>query len=62
MEEIILKERKFREDLTKLINNSQIPAVMIISILKDALPQLVELEELQYNKAKESTQKLEKGE
>ena len=58
MEELILKERKFREDLAELINKSEIPAIMMTTVFKEALSQLIELEEIQYKKAKENTEKI----
>ena len=35
MEELIIKEKKFREEIAELINNSEIPAIMIKPILKE---------------------------
>ncbi len=51
MEELIIKEKEFREKIVELINNSGIPAIMIKPILKELYEQLNVLEVQQYNKA-----------
>ncbi len=51
MEELIIKEKKFREEIAELINNSEIPAIMIKPILKELYEQVSILEIQQYNKA-----------
>ncbi len=51
MEELIIKEREFREKLVELINSSNLPAFIIKPTLKDLYEQVNILEEQQYNKA-----------
>ena len=51
MEELIIKEKEFREKIAELINNSGIPAIMIKPILKELYEQLNILEVQQYNNA-----------
>lgn len=50
MEELILKEREFKEKIVEVINNSNLPAFIIKPTLKDLLGQ-IELLEQQYQKA-----------
>ena len=57
MEELLMNERKLREDLATLINNCNLPAVMIKPIIKELFEQLVQLEEQQYQKALEEQNK-----
>ena len=60
MEEIIINERKFREDFANLINNAKLPAIVIKPILKDIFEQLTIQEEQQYDLAIKNMEK--KGE
>lgn len=53
MEEIILRERETKEKIMNAINESQLPAVLLKSILKEFLEQIVVLEQKQYEKAVE---------
>lgn len=53
MEELILKEREVREQLVELVNNSQLPAIILKPMFKEVLEQLNIIEETQYNQAKE---------
>lgn len=51
MEELILKERKFKEDLVNLVNNSQLPAIIIKPIISEMYEQIAMLEQKQYEEA-----------
>ncbi len=51
MEELIIKEKEFREKIVELINNSEIPAVMMKPTLKELYETLTLLEVQQYNNA-----------
>ena len=51
MEELIIKEREFKENLVKLINDSKLPAFILKPIFKDTLEQLTMIEMQEYNKA-----------
>lgn len=62
MEELILKEREVREQLVELVNNSQLPALVLKPMFKEILDQLNIIEETQYNQAKELKTKNEKKE
>lgn len=62
MEELILKEREFKEKLVELVNNSQLPALVLKPIFKEILEQLNIIEETQYNQAKELKSKNEEKE
>lgn len=53
MEELILKERETREKLVELVNNSQLPAILLKPMFKEMLEQLNIIEENQYIQAKE---------
>lgn len=53
MEELILKERKFKEKLVETINSSNLPAFIIKPCLKEVFEQVSLLEEQQYRQAKE---------
>ncbi len=57
MEDLIIKEREFKEDIVKIINNSNLPAFIIKPILKELLGQVELLEQEQYNKAVEKKNK-----
>lgn len=56
MEELILKEREFKENIVQVVNNSKLPAFIIKPILKELFEQVNVLEEQQYKKAIESTE------
>ena len=60
MEEIILKERKFREDFVELINSSNLPAFILKPILKEMYDQVSDIEVQQYNQALANKQEKEK--
>lgn len=60
MEEIIINERKFREDFANLINNAKLPAIIIKPIIKDIFEQLTIQEQQQYEIAVKNMEK--KGE
>lgn len=51
MEDLIINERKFRNDLVNLVNNSNLPAFIIKPIVQELLQQIGALEEQQYNDA-----------
>lgn len=51
MEELIIKEREFKEKLVEFLNNSNLPAFIIKSILKDLLEQVNLLEQQEYQRA-----------
>lgn len=57
MEELIIKERQFREDLADVVNNSNLPAFIIKPIVKDLFEQLSMLEQQQYEMAQEFIKK-----
>ena len=48
MEELIIKERKAREDIVQVVNNAKLPAFILKPIIKDLLEQISLLEEQQY--------------
>ena len=61
MDNIILKEREFKERLVELVNESKLPAFVIKQILTDLLRQVTILEEQQYQEAlKQQEEKKEK--
>lgn len=60
MEELIIKERQFREDLADVVNNSNLPAFIIKPIVKDLFEQLSMLEQQQYEMAQEFIEKNKK--
>ena len=51
MEELIIKEREFKENLVKVINESGLPAFMIKPALKELFEQVSVLEQQQYETA-----------
>lgn len=62
---IILAERKFKEDIIKLVNESNLPAFILKNSVKEIYEQLVQAEQAQYENAlkeqeKEETKKKEK--
>ena len=62
MEELILKEREFKEKIIEVINNSNLPAFIIKPVLKDLFEQVNTLEQQQYEKALEIKEKQNKKE
>ena len=62
MEEIILKKREFEENLVNLINESNLPAFVLKSVVKDLLEQLNILEQQQLEQAQKNKQKKDKEE
>lgn len=53
MNNIILKHRKFKEDLVNLINEAELPAFILKPVIDELLEQLKQLEETQYEQAVE---------
>lgn len=51
MEEIILREREYREKLANITNEIQLPAFILKPIIKEMYEQLNMIEEQQYNEA-----------
>lgn len=51
MDELIIKEREFKEKLVQLINESQLPAFVIKPTLKEMFEQVNVLEQQQYEQA-----------
>lgn len=62
MEELIIKERDTREKLVELVNNSQLPAILLKPMFKEMLEQLNIIEENQYIQAKELKENTERKE
>lgn len=59
MDELILKEREFKENIVQMINTSGMPAFIVKPIIRELFEQLNLLEQKQYedaciNKEKES--------
>lgn len=48
---IIIREREVRQDILKIINESELPAFMVRTILKDYYEQLEPIEQQQYKEA-----------
>lgn len=61
MEEIILKEREFKEKLVQVVNSSEMPAFIIKSDLKELYEQIALLEQQQYEQAKINKQNKEEA-
>lgn len=51
MDELILKERKLREDIESLINDSKLPAILLKPMAMDLLNQIETLEQIQFKNA-----------
>lgn len=51
MDELILKEREFKENIVQMINSSGMPAFILKSIIKELFEQLNLLEQKQYEEA-----------
>lgn len=62
MNELILKERKFKEDIINVVNNSNLPAFIIKPFLQDLLRQIDTLEQKQYEDAKKEQEEKQKKE
>lgn len=61
MDELILKEREFKENIVQMINTSGMPAFIVKPIIRELFEQLNLLEQKQYedaciNKNKEKTE------
>lgn len=61
MEEIILKEREFKEKLIQVVNSSELPAFIIKSDLKEMYEQVTLLEQQQYEQAKKNKKNKEEA-
>lgn len=53
MEELIIKERKTKEALITIINESGLPALILKPILKELLEQIIMLEPQQYEQSRQ---------
>ena len=62
MEELIIKEREFRMGLVSLVNNSNLPAFIMKSTLKEILQEVTEIANQDYETAVANIQKKEKEE
>ena len=68
MDELILKEREYRDKLTQISNEIGLPAFIMKAVVKDLFEQLNNLEQQQYQQAlaikeeKEQKEKEETGE
>ena len=51
MEELIIKEREFKQKIVQVINESGLSAFIIKPVLKELLEQVMVLEQQQYQKA-----------
>lgn len=60
MEDLIIKEREFKEKIVEVINNSGLPAFLIKPTLKELLQQVELLEQQQYQEAVKSKEANEK--
>ena len=61
MEELIVKEKEIRDKKKKDIQESNLPAMIVLPIIKDALTQLQQIYEMQYNQSKEIIENKEKN-
>lgn len=59
MEDLILKEKELRKNISEAINNANLPAIIIKPILKDFFEQVSLLEQQQYEQAVKSKEKSE---
>lgn len=57
MEELIVKEREFREKLAQVVNESGLSAFIIKLILKELFEQVMVLEQQQYEQAQDTIKK-----
>lgn len=62
MEELIIKEREFRMELVNLVNNSNLPAFIMKSTLKEILQEVTEVANRDYETAVAQMQEKEKEE
>lgn len=62
MEELIIKEREFRMGLVNLVNNSNLPAFIMKSTLKEILQEVTEIANQDYETALTQIQEKEKDE
>ena len=62
MEELIIKEREFRMGLVNLVNNSNLPAFIMKSTLKEILQEVTEIANQDYETAVAKMQEKEKEE
>lgn len=62
MEELIIKEREFRMGLVNLVNNSNLPAFIMKSTLKEILQEVTEIANRDYETAIAQMQEKEKEE
>lgn len=53
MNNVILKHRKFKEDLVNLINEAELPAFILKPVINELSEQINQLEETQYQQALE---------
>lgn len=61
MEELIIKEREFKENIVKTINDSGLPAFILKPIIKDLYGQLEVIEQQQYAEALKNKEKKSKA-
>lgn len=59
MDELILKEREFKENIVQMINTSGMPAFILKPIIKELYEQLNLLEQQQYEEALKNKEKTE---
>ena len=62
MEELIIKEREFRMGLVNLVNNSNLPAFIMKSTIKEILQEVTEIANQDYETAVSQMQEKEKEE
>lgn len=59
MDELILKEREFKENMVDMINASGMPAFILKNIIKELYDQLNIIEQQQYEEALKNKEKTE---
>lgn len=59
MDEIIIKEKEFRNKLDELINNSGLPALILEPIARDFYEQARNLKQIQYENAEKNLKEKE---
>lgn len=62
MEELILKERKIREDIVNAINDANLPAFILKPIIKELYDEIIALDNEQYAEALKIKEAQEKEE
>ena len=62
MEELILKERKIREDIVNAINDANLPAFILKPIIKELHDEIIALDNEQYAEALKIKEAQEKEE